>query len=313
MVEFYNKETGTFLGRTGKSWAKISAFYVVYFAFLAGLFTASIHVMKTQTVDPEIPTLQTRLQVPGLNVFPKINPDNSTQVGRWAENEGLPFFWDSSNQASWEFYADIVAQEHDSYNKKAKNVENNEKPGKNQNVENFDWDTFRLIKDQQKGISKCADYPYDWNTNEPCIFLRLNRVINWQPIGLFQPEGIFANEGNLPQRNMVKDAVYVRCESKFLGDENEEAEPLTFTYFGGEQDNGDGYIESKFFPFMGKPRQPDYQSPIVAMKVKNLKDGQKHRVTCHSFAKNIVIDERDNLGSIKFEIQHAGTAEKTTE
>ena len=95
------------------------------------------------------------------------------------------------------------------------------------------------------------------------------QIIDWKPVGLFKPEdgSIFAVDG--PKKPMVEDAVYMRCKSKYIGDKEADAAPsdLTFTYFGG---NGDGYVEKKFFPYGGKAAQPNYQSPIVALKVNGL-------------------------------------------
>lgn len=69
---------------------------------------------------------------------------------------------------------------------------------------------------------------------------------------------------------MVRDATYIRCNSKYIGDKEEGAQPdpLTFTYMGGAP--SDGFVESKFFPYQGKSAQPDYQSPMVAVKVGGL-------------------------------------------
>ena len=66
---------------------------------------------------------------------------------------------------------------------------------------------------------------------------------------------------------MVKDATYIRCKSKFIGDVEEGEEPtlLTFSYFGGSSD--DGLLDPEFYPYTGKNLQPDYQSPIVAVKI----------------------------------------------
>lgn len=292
--QLYNSETGELLGRTAGSWAKISLFYVAYFAFLAGLFTASIQIMKT-SIDLEKPKLQTRLNIPGLHYFPKIDPFNKTQTTRLKDNTQIPFYWDNENPDSpGAFYTTIVDTEKAIYDEKA---------GKNQEgVTNFDWGT----------LGACGTSPYGWNTNEPCVFFRVNRVIDWTPVGLFMPEkdSIFEKDG--PTKPMQKDAIYIRCDSKYLGEtEGDEAGPaaLTFTYFGG--DPSDGYISSEFFPYQGKAKQEAYQSPIVAVKVKGLEDGQKFRVKCQAHAKNIVIDTRDNLGHIQFEIQYKGEAKKT--
>jgi len=299
--QIYNSETGELLGRSAGSWAKISLFYVAYFAFLAGLFTASIQIMKT-SIDPDMPKLQTRLNIPGLHFFPKINPMNETQTKRLKNNEQIAFFWDSSDSKD-NFYQDIIAKEFDDYKNMAAKVTGNKVPGKNIDVANFNFDSLTDVN----GEKSCNTFPYGWDSSEPCVFLRLNRIIGWQPVGLFSPEPntLFAADG--PKANMQKNAVYIRCEAKKLGTEDDAAANVGFKYFG----NNDGAITSGYFPYNGKSLQPDYQSPMVGIKITGMEDGVKYRVKCQAFAKNIVIDERDNLGSIKFEIQHKGEASKT--
>jgi len=299
--QIYNSETGELLGRSAGSWAKISLFYVAYFAFLAGLFTASIQIMKT-SIDPDMPKLQTRLNIPGLHFFPKINPLNTTQTDRLKDNEQIAFFWDSENEKDT-FYEDIIAKEFDTYDKMAQRASSGAAGAdKNQDVK-----TFPITVLDNGADKSCTTFPYGWDSSEPCIYLRLNRIIGWTPVGLFAPEAdtLFAKDG--PKTNMIRDAVYIRCEAKKLGSEDDAAPNVAFKYYG----NNDGAITSDFFPYQGKSLQPDYQSPMVAIKVTGMEDGEKYRVKCQAFAKNIVIDERDNLGSIKFEIQHKGDATKT--
>jgi sodium/potassium-transporting ATPase subunit beta len=301
--QIYNSETGELLGRTAGSWAKIGLFYIAYFAFLAGLFTASIQIMKTG-IDLKKPKLQTRLNIPGLHYFPKIDPESDEQTARLKENEGVAFYWDSQNTQTSKFYSDIVATEKQAYDyKKGNNTENT------QGVTDFDWSTMGECGESTDG--------YGWGTTEPCIFFRLNRIIGWEPVGLFKPQDdtFFADEGNGPKQAMQEDAVYIRCRSKFIGKEEDgvEVEKLTFDYFGGAVGApSDGYISKEgFYPYKGKIDQPFYQSPIVAVKVKGLKDTKQYRVKCQAYAKNIIIDTRDNLGHIQFEIQHGGQATKS--
>ena len=60
----------------------------------------------------------------------------------------------------------------------------------------------------------------------------------------------------------------MRCKD-ITGQTEEPVEPVTFQYFGGE--TNDGYLDNAYFPYQGKKLQPNYQSPIVAVKVNGLK------------------------------------------
>lgn len=294
-MKFYDAQTGELLGRTAGSWAKIGLFYIAYFAFLAGLFTASIQIMKT-SIDLEKPKLQTRLNIPGLHFFPKFDPLDSKHSDRKKANEDIAFYWDSKNaegDTGYTFYTKMVDNVIEEYTNKTR-------LNTDKSITDFDFST----------LGDCGKNNYGYDSNSPCVFFRLNRVIDWSPVGYFSPpaNSYFAAEGNGPTAKMERDAVYIRCDGNYNGPEEgaPEKKTLSFKYFGGK--NNDGYLESKYFPYKGKVTQPNYQSPVVAVQVNGLEDAKKYKVRCHAFARNIVIDDRDSLGSIFFEIQHGGQA-----
>jgi len=247
--QIYDADKGTFLGRTGASWLKITVFYIAYFAFLAGLFTASVQLMQSQLSDDK-PKLNTRLNIPGLNYFPKFAASSEEDKKRLAENDAVAFYWkdgQKDGEEGYQFYVDKTL---------ATFAEVNDNDSA---VKNFDVNT----------LGACSDPQASWDAGKPCIYFRLNRVIDWNPVGLFKPEAdtFFAKAGNGPTKAMVKDATYVRCEAK-----DTETGDLTypFTYFGGDSNSGDGYFAADYFPYLGKKAQNTYESPIVAVQVGDL-------------------------------------------
>lgn len=87
---------------------KITVFYIAYFAFLAGLFTASVQLMQSQLSDDK-PKLNTRLNIPGLNYFPKFAASSDEQKKRLADNEGIAFYWKDGQKEGddgYQFYVD---------------------------------------------------------------------------------------------------------------------------------------------------------------------------------------------------------------
>lgn len=270
--QFYNSETGELLGRNGASWLKITIFYVAYFTFLAGLFMASISIMKT-TINDEKPRLQTRLQIPGLHAIPKLDPANPDQSSRLSDNDGVAIKYDPNTDGDSQIYVTIL----DDLKAKYASLDDGE---------DFSFSS----------LGACGQAPYGYDSTEPCVWIRLNKVIDWTPVGYFAPteeKGFTAASLN---SRMEKNAVYIRCESKEVDSGN--TENVQFSYFGGT----DGNLESKYYPFTGKKNQPKYQQPIVAVKLGGLTPGVNTRIYCRAFAKNIPIDDRDNLGSVTFDI-----------
>ena len=87
---------------------KITVFYIAYFAFLAGLFTASVQLMQSQLPDDK-PKLNTRLNIPGLNYFPKFAASDKDQKERLANNDGIAFYWKDGQKDGddgYQFYVD---------------------------------------------------------------------------------------------------------------------------------------------------------------------------------------------------------------
>merc|ERR1711953_148919 len=242
---------------------------------------ASISVMKT-TVNDDKPRLQTRLQIPGVHALPKLDAMNGDHVTRLADNGGVAIKYDSAAAGDSDIYVKILDDVKEAYNAL-------EGAGK----EDFSFSS----------LGACGTAPYGYDGAEPCVWIRLNKIIDWTPVGYFAPTGQKGFTADSLNSRMEKDAVYIRCESKEV--ESQEENTATFSYFGGT----DGNLESKYYPFTGKKAMPGYQQPIVAVKIGNLKPGVNTRVYCRAFAKNIPIDDRDNLGSITFEVTQGTTSE----
>ncbi|XP_067362388.1 sodium/potassium-transporting ATPase subunit beta-3-like isoform X3 [Channa argus] len=66
----YNPATGEFLGRSASSWGLILLFYLVFYGFLAGMFSLTMWVML-QTLDENVPQHQDRVANPGLVIRPR--------------------------------------------------------------------------------------------------------------------------------------------------------------------------------------------------------------------------------------------------
>merc|ERR1712227_987464 len=183
--------------------------------------------MKT-SIDLEKPKLQTRLNIPGLHFFPKFDPLDS----KHAEGD-----------TGYTFYTKMVDNVIEEYTNKTR-------LNTDKSITDFDFSP----------LGDCGKNNYGYDSNSPCVFFRLNRVIDWSPVGYFSPpaNSYFSAEGNGPTAKMERDAVYIRCDGNYNGPEEgaPEKKTLSFKYFGGK--NNDGYLESKYFPYKGKVTQPNY-------------------------------------------------------
>merc|ERR1739848_221774 len=233
--------------------------------------------MQKPLNDLDKPLINTRLNIPGLNMFPKYDMLETEQKNRLKNNDGVEFYWRqkaASGDDGYNYYVNQTKTVLDQYADLASKADAS-------NTVNFETST----------LGPCASGNYGWDSDSPCIFIRLNRVIDWEPVGLFKPEGNF--EASSLGKKMVKDAVYVRCTAGPVGlDEAiaDEHKP-TFKYFGGE----DGNLDKKFFPYKGKKVQKYYQSPIVAVQITNINPGREkgYEITCEAYAQNIIGKDKD--------------------
>jgi len=284
--EFYNAEKGTVLGRNLTSWLKILAFYVCYFTFLAGLFTASVQLMEKQ-LPSDKPLRQTRLNVPGIHYFPAFDMKEPDQKSRLGDNDGIAFAYNDgevTGEQGYDYYVNATQKVMDSY-KNSSDAEDHK---------DFNLETLGPCSPMKSG------YQYGWDHGKPCIYFRINRVIDWEPVGLFEPEGdsYFNLTGNLPTKPMEIDATYIRCMAKT--EDNEQIEGEIFKYFGGDANGGDGYIPKEFFPYKGKYIQPAYESPIVAVQIVGLGKGQAYKVRCAAYGASFLHDGKHREGEIIF-------------
>merc|ERR1712012_1048413 len=55
----------------------------------------------------------------------------------------------------------------------------------------------------------------------------------------------------------------------------------------------------QYFPYLN---QKNYQSPLVAVKLHNVEEGQLLHIECRAWAKNINYNRRDRVGIVHFEL-----------
>lgn len=163
----YNPRTGEFIGRTAKSWALILLFYLVFYGFLAGMFTLTMWVML-QTLDDNIPTYRDRVASPGLVIRPRsldivFNRTDPKQYGQYVQH--LENFLQQ--------YNDTVQ-------------EKNELCMVGEYYEQDDQEEKKVCQFKRNLLRQCSglsDTTFGYTEGKPCVLVKMNRIIGLKPRG----------------------------------------------------------------------------------------------------------------------------------
>nr|ABO61330.1 Na+/K+ ATPase beta subunit [Doryteuthis pealeii] len=270
----YNGETGEICGRTGKSWALITIFYIVFYGFLSSFFIATIAVFYT-TVDEHSPVLQGGSSLlkdsPGLGYRPR--PNYESTLIRF--NKG---------DASMDKYVNNIKSFLSHYNttKYDSRYENCETISGERETNKHKPCLFDPLALQ----APCLHEPdYGYKNGTPCVLLKLNKIFDWIP----RP---YTNE-TVPveaKDNWDNYHITVKCHGERQAD-IENLGPVNYYPKHG--------FPIKYFPFLN---QPGYHAPIVVVQFMKPTRGFLVMVECKAYAENIVIDKLHRLGLVHFEL-----------
>ncbi|KAI5625626.1 ATPase Na+/K+ transporting subunit beta 3b [Silurus asotus] len=252
----YNPRTGEFLGRTASSWALILLFYLVFYGFLAGMFSLTMWVML-QTLDDYTPKYRDRVSSPGLMIRPR----------------NLDFVVNRSNPQQYSQYVKQLEKFLLDYNDTLQ--EQNEQCQGGEYFLQDDPEEKKVCQFKRSQLRQCsglADTDFGYSEGQPCVLLKLNRVIGLKPRG--QP--------------------YINCTAK-------RESLLQMQYFPSE-----GHIDKMYFPYYGKKAHPNYVQPLVAVKLHLSETDYNTHITIECKVEGSDLrnnDERDKfLGRITFRI-----------
>ncbi|KFU92640.1 Sodium/potassium-transporting ATPase subunit beta-3, partial [Chaetura pelagica] len=148
----------------------ILLFYLVFYGFLAALFTFTMWVML-QTLSNDIPKYRDRISSPGLMISPK--PDTA-----------LEFYFNKSDAGSYADYVSRLRRFLGSYDdsKQLQNI--NCTPGKI-----FDQNSVAVKKACRFNLAQlgqCSgkeDETFGYSKGTPCVIVKVNRIIGLKPEG----------------------------------------------------------------------------------------------------------------------------------
>ncbi|KAF4527776.1 hypothetical protein B566_EDAN015832 [Ephemera danica] len=288
----WNSESSQFLGRTGSSWAKIILFYLIFYAALTGFFGAMLAVFY-QTLNTKMPKWKLEESIigsnPGLGFRPMPPESNVESTLIWYRGT------DSQNYKYWTEELDRFLAVY----KKPGTV-----AGVGQNKMACDYNTQvpegKVCDVNIDNWTPCTSANhYNYQKNAPCIFLKLNKIFDWQPnfynettdLPTNMPEDLKNHIKSTDTKNKAElNTVWVSCEGENPAD-LENIGPIQYMPRRGFP----GY----FFPFMN---QEGYLSPIVAIFFERPTTGVLINIECKAWAKNIHHDRAERRGSVHFEL-----------
>ncbi|XP_068854779.1 sodium/potassium-transporting ATPase subunit beta-2 isoform X1 [Aphelocoma coerulescens] len=223
-----------------------------------------------QSVDPHVPKYQDRLLTPGLMIRPCA--------------EGLDVTFNVSQSQTWHQYVRALHQFLEPYNDSVQAARNaacpagryNEQP--DDSVPNYPKRACRFNRSLLgpcAGLGPHGDYGY--GSGQPCVLVKVNRVINFFP-------------GKNKSINII-------CAAK----REEDAALLGPMQLFPPN----GSIDLMYFPYYGKRVHVNYTQPVVAVQFYNATANVDHHVECRLNAAGLrTDDERDKFaGRVAFRLR----------
>ncbi|KAJ8357878.1 hypothetical protein SKAU_G00206720 [Synaphobranchus kaupii] len=163
----YNPRTGEFIGRTASSWALIFLFYVVFYGFLAGMFTLTMWVML-QTLDDNTPKYRDRVSNPGLVIRPK----------------SMDITFNRSDPLKYRQYVEHLESFLQPFNDTEQ--ENNDLCMYGEYTVQDEAEVKKVCQFKRSFLGECAgltDPSFGYAEGKPCVLVKMNRIIGLKPTG----------------------------------------------------------------------------------------------------------------------------------
>lgn len=165
----YNRTTGEFLGRTAKSWGLILLFYLVFYGFLAALFSFTMWAML-QTLNDEVPKYRDQIPSPGLMVFPK-------------PVSALDFSFSLSDAESYQGYIDDLKKFLKPYGLEEQKNLTDCTSGTFFEQKGPEYTACQFPLALLEACSGVDDPTFGYQEGKPCILVKMNRIIGLKPQG----------------------------------------------------------------------------------------------------------------------------------
>lgn len=290
----WNPNTSEVFGRTGSSWVKILLFYFIFYIGLAALFAICMAALLA-TIDKDKP------KYTSINSLIGTNPGLGFRPIADRTSEGALIWYNSKNVSTTHKWIELLDEFFEEYNISHPSLKSKFSP-------DCDFD-----QPPRNGLAcpvnidmfgPCSPPNYAYNTSSPCVFLKLNKIFDWEPEYINSTEKI---PENIPKELISRiklaatknhtNRVWVSCEGEYDADK-EHLSNSSFEYYP----TGGGF-PSYYYPF--KHKKNAYLSPLVAVRIMNPTGGVIINIECRAWAHNIEYiggPAEHRKGSVHFEI-----------
>uniref|UniRef100_A0A674EQN5 Sodium/potassium-transporting ATPase subunit beta n=1 Tax=Salmo trutta TaxID=8032 RepID=A0A674EQN5_SALTR len=268
---------------------KILGFYLIFYAFLAGVFIGTIQALLL-TLSNYKPTWQDRVAPPGLSHTPR---SDKSEI---AFNLNDVETYLSYTKAMREF---LVMYDDDKQRDQMKYEDCGEQPEDYKNRGDLESDVGirKACRFQRSWLGPCSgmeDRDFGFKEGKPCLIVKLNRIVNFRPRPPSSNESIPEGAQTKVQPNVMP----IFCTNKREEDAGKIGE---VKYYG----IGDGF-PLQYYPYYGKLLHPQYLQPLVALQFINLTMNTELRIECRAYGENIGYSEKDKFQG-KFDVKFTVT------
>jgi len=285
----YDPDKGAYIGRTPKSWALITVFYLIYYTCLAAFWAACLMVFF-QTIDDKVPRWETDESLIGSSPAIGVRPEQA-----WELIDSSMIMYNQASEESketmpgWKEWAERSDKFLAAYNNQKNNVDCDATGSADGNVCKFDL----------KELGPCAEGNHGYDKGKPCVFLKLNKIYNlvhdyYTDVEEFPEEVPTDVKDRIAKLKLTGDdmnQVWVDCH----GENPADRESMGDIKYYPES----AAFHGKYFPYLN---QNGYVNPLIAVQFLNPEAGQLLHIECRAYAGNVNYNRRDKLGKAHFEL-----------
>lgn len=295
----YNKKDGTFCGRTCKSWALITIFYIIYYTCLLS-FCFALYNVFLLTIDYEKPTYTAKDGIigQGMAVVPSqhedmvaisvLELDGSFDAAATSKDDLK--VKDKGNRG----YVARIKAFLEPY--EAANPNATECTG---DIPYVDKDK-KFCKFDTSVLGDCATYPYGYGGAaadlKPCVYIKLNRAFGLIPEPIKSADDFPATGDKVANDHIASqgfpEKIFVHCQGEYPADrevlqEKMDVKPETYD------------ISLKYFPLTSKYNK---QNAMIALQFQNLPVNRLIHVICKAYYKGVVHSKKYRTGLTTFQL-----------